>query len=371
MSNSTNQTNIGPTTDKSINSAKSRLLACAKSGLFRHAISIQYGGLGNSFMDLSEQHSKLGYESQDPGLVLAVNAHVWGSLFTIYRFGTEAQKNQWLPPLVSGEIIGGHAITEPHAGSDARAISSTYRTTDSGYILNGCKRYITNTPIAGMITVYARSEDTSHLSAFIVLSGDPGVKFEDSPVVTGCDTASMGDIVLQNCTIPADRLLGNAGAGANMIQLALELERAFIFSGVSGVMKWQLEQAVKYARQRESGEGILGQHQAISHKIADMSLRLDTTELWIYRCARLLNDNKRITVPSAQTKLYASEAFLQSSLDFVHILGAYGLNNTFTALVNDAMAGKLMAGSSEVQKNIIAAMLGLPMDNVVYPPTNR
>ena len=371
MNKSAIHTNIGPTSDKSIDSARSRLLACAESGLFRHAISTQYGGFGNSFSDLSDHHTKLGYQSHDAGLVLAVNAHVWGALFAIHRFGNEVQKEQWIPQLLRGEILGGHAITEPHTGSDVRSISSTFRRTDTGFTLDGHKRYITNTPIAGMIIVYAKLENASQLSAFIVLSDDPGVRFDHSPVVAGCDTATMGDIVLQNCTIPANRLLGKAGAGNNMIQLALERERAFIFSGISGIMKWQLEYVVKYARERESGKGKLGQHQAISHKIAEMSLRLDTTELWIHRCASLLDNNKRITVPSAQTKLYASEGFLQSSLDFVHILGAYGLNDTFTALVHDAMAGKLMSGSSEIQKNIIAAMLGLPMDDVVYPPIGK
>lgn len=371
MSDSSNQIDIHPTTDKTIENARRRLQACADCGLFGHAIEAQYGGIGNTFLELSEQHRSLGYQSQDPGLVLAVNAHVWGALFAIHRFGSEMQKKQWIPPLLNGEIIGGHAITEPHAGSDVSAISTTYRKTENGYTLDGHKRYITNTPIAGMIIIYAKSVDTSQLSAFIVLSSDPGVQFENAPTVAGCDGASMGDIVLNNCTITADRHLGKTGAGSTMIQLALELERAFIFSGVSGVMKWQLEQAINYARKRDSGKGKLGQHQAISHKIAEMSLRLDTTELWIHRCASLLDDSKRITVPSAQTKLYASEAFLQSSLDFVHILGAAGLNATSTAWVSDAMAGKLMSGSSEIQKNIIAAMLGLPMDDIAFPSTHK
>ena len=144
-----------------------------------------------------------------------------------------------------------------------------------------------------------------------------------------------------------------------MIQLALEHERAFIFAGITGAMHWQLQRAIGYARSRPAGSGYLAGMQAVTHRIADMQLRLDTTRLWIRECARLLDDGKRITLASAQAKLYASEAFLQSSLDAAHILGASGLEGELPGLVHDAMAGRLLSGSSEIQKNIIAAMLGL------------
>jgi alkylation response protein AidB-like acyl-CoA dehydrogenase len=141
--------------------------------------------------------------------------------------------------------------------------------------------------------------------------------------------------------------------------LALERERAFIFAGITGVMQWQLKQVIIHARSRTIGEQKLGHQQAISHKIADIKTRIDTTKLWLAHCANLLDVGKRITVQSAQTKLYASEAFLQTSLDTVHIFGAAGLTAELTNLVEDAMAGRLMAGSSELQRNIIATMLGL------------
>ena len=350
---------LGPSTDDSAKSARARLLACARSGLLRHAIDTQHGGHGDGFEVLIAAHAELGQRTRDAGLVLAINAHLWGAVFALLRFGSAGQKQAWLPGLLSGELIGGHAITEPQAGSDIGAMLTTAIAVDDGYRLRGHKRYITNTPLADVLVVYAKHADDAALSAFLVHRDDPGVEFQAGPVVRGCATATMGDVLLSDCALPTDRLLGKPGAGAVMIQLALEHERAFIFAGITGIMAWQLRQAIAYARSRPAGSGTLADLQAISHRIADMQLRLDTARLWIRECAQRLDSRKRITLASAQTKLYASEAFVQSSLDAAHILGASGLQGELPGLVLDAMAGRLFSGSSEIQRNIIAAMLGL------------
>ena len=350
---------LGPADNDSQQSAQTRFITCAASGLLRHAINPQYGGHGDSFQALCEAHAALGLRTRDPGLLLAINAHLWGVVFPLLRFGTAQQKQAWLPGLLDGELIGGHAITEPQAGSDVDAMASTAVAVNGGYRLQGNKRYITNTPLADVLVVYAREEGGASLSAFMVRRDDQGVEFRNGPVVKGCATATMGDVVLSGCIIPAERLLGKQGAGAIMIQLALEHERAFVFAGITGVMHWQLMRAIEYARSRPAGSGYLTGVQAVTHRIADMQLRLDTTRLWVRECARLLDDGKRITLASAEAKLYASEAFLQTSLDTAHILGAAGLEDELPGLVHDAMAGRLFSGSSEIQKNIIAAMLGL------------
>ncbi|MEA3412384.1 MAG: acyl-CoA dehydrogenase family protein [Pseudomonadota bacterium] len=350
---------LGPPDDDSRESARMRFLACAGAGLLRHAINVKYGGFGDTFQALTEVHAELGVRTRDPGLLLAINAHLWGTVFPLLRFGTPQQKRDWLPGLLGGELIGGHAITEPRAGSDINAMVTTAVDVNSGYRLEGRKRYITNTPLADVLVVYARDDGTSSLSAFMVRRDDLGVEFRNGPGVKGCATATMGDVVLSGCEIPGERLLGKPGAGTVMVQLALELERAFVFAGITGVMHWQLQRAIEFVRTRPAAAGYLAGVQGVTHRIADMQLRLETVRLWIRECARLLDDGKRITLASAQTKLYASEAFLQSSLDAAHILGAYGLEGELPGLVHDAMAGRLISGSSEIQKNMIAAMLGL------------
>ena len=337
--------------------SKQRFIYCAKQGLLKHAIDTGKGGKGDSFADLVVAHEALGKLCQDSGLLLSLNAHIWGSIFPLLNYANEEQQS-YLEKLLSGELIGGHAITEPQAGSDLNALEMTAEITREGLVLNGQKRFITNTPIADLLIVYARLDNK--LSAFIVHANDPGARFLDNPKVGACETATMGDVVLENCLIPHSRQLGKTGAGNMMIQQALELERAFIFAGLCGIMDWQLQTVIQYSRQRRVNGSHLGKNQAISHKIADMKLRLDTIRLWVNQCAHLKDQNKRITLASAQTKLFASEAFLQSSLDAVHILGSSGLidNNPIKQLVNDALASRLFSGSSEIQKNIIAVLMG-------------
>ncbi|WP_428356295.1 acyl-CoA dehydrogenase family protein [Methyloprofundus sp.] len=341
-----------------LNASKNRLRYCAQQGLLRHAIAAQFNGHGDGFQELVQAHLSLGKHCQDTGLILSINAHIWGSIFPLILYGSDQQKQNWLPGLLSGDIVGGHAITEPQAGSDVNAIETHAIKNDSGFILNGHKRFITNTPIADVLLIYAKLE--GKLSAFLIKQEDVGANFSDQPSVTGCASATMGDVILQDCFIPLDRQLGKTGAGGMMIQNALELERAFIFAGIIGIMQWQLQQVIQHSRQRRVNEQHLGANQAISHKIAEMQCRLDTCLLWVNECARLKDTGKRISLASAQTKLIASEAFLQSSLDAVQIMGATGLleESKMTGLVQDAMASRLFSGSSEIQKNIIAALIG-------------
>lgn len=338
--------------------SRQRFLYCASQGLLKHAIPANRGGNGDRFADLVNAHETLGKACKDAGLLLSINAHLWGSLFPILNYGNPRQQEIYLRQLMSGQLIGGHAITEIQAGSDLNALAMTAVHTEEGFLLNGRKRFITNTPIADLLVIYARLDNK--LSAFIVQCDDEGASFLDYPEVFGCQSATMGDVILENSLIPHSRLLGKTGAGNMMIQQALELERAFIFAGICGVMDWQLETVIKFSRERKVNGTHLGKNQAISHKIADMKLRLDTIRLWVNECARLKDNNKRITMASAQTKLFAAEAFLQSSLDAVHILGSSALitGSPMARLVSDALASRLFSGSSEIQKNIIAALLG-------------
>ena len=337
---------------------RQRFQAQAQNGLFRHAISQEFGGHGDSFGTLCDRHDKLGYSCRDPGLILSVNAHIWGLVFPLLRSGNQQQQTDWLPDLLSGKRVGGHAITEPQAGSDLQALETTATKTSSGFELNGHKRFITNTPWADCLLVYALFDHK--LTAFIVCEDDEGVRFTDRPRVSGCYSAGMGDVILNHCQIPAHRQLGKPGNGAIMIQQALELERGFVFSGIAGVMAWQLNHVIHYSRERRVGGVHLGKNQAISHTIAEMKLRLETTRLWVHECARLRDLGQRITLASAQTKLFAAEAFLQNCLDANQILGAAGLqtDNPHAQLTYDALAGRLFSGSSEIQKNIIAGLLG-------------
>ncbi|WP_286292448.1 acyl-CoA dehydrogenase family protein [Methylomarinovum tepidoasis] len=334
------------------------LSALGRTGLFRHAVPESWGGLEDGFSGLLQAHIRLGREYRDPGLVLAAGAHLWGALFPLLRHGDDAQRNRWLPRLVSGQWLGGHAITEPQGGSDPATMTAQAIRCGEGFRLEGEKRYITNVPAADLLIVYARLDEV--VSAFVVLKDDPGVHYRQDHTVAACRSAPMGEVVLEGCRLPAGRLLGRPGAGLALIQQALEWERAFIFAGIAGVMEWQLERVIAFSRERCSGDSHLGRHQAIAHRIADMRTRLDTVHLWLRECARLADAGQRLTLASAQTKLVASQAFLESTLDALHILGARGLEEAggMSAWLNDAAAGRLFSGSDEALKNLIAALLG-------------
>jgi alkylation response protein AidB-like acyl-CoA dehydrogenase len=337
---------------------RSRFQAVAELGVLRHALSQHFGGFGDSFLALYETHRRLGEACRDSGLLLMVNAHLWGAVFPIFLYGDEIQRERFLPSLLTGQWLGGHAITEPSCGSDVQAMTSCAARDGDGFILNGEKRYITNVPLADWLVVYAKLE--GRITAFLVSRNDPGCRFSREGALGACLGSATGSVILEDCRLDSERLLGKAGAGAQMLQKALEYERAFVFAGIAGIMDWQLTESVRHSRQRLSGGGHLGRHQAISHRIADMKLRLDTIDLWLRECARLCDAGQRLTLVSAQTKLYAAEAFLQSSLDAVQILGAAGLEpgSAMAGLVQDALASRLFSGSSEIQKNLIAALLG-------------
>ncbi len=336
----------------------SRFRTLADQGALRHALPERFGGLGDGFADLVRTHRRLGEASRDPGLMLAVNAHLWGIVFPMMLYGNDAQKERFLPKLLSGEWLGGHAITEPSCGSDVQAMTCHAERADSGFVLNGEKLYITNAPLADWLVVYAKLD--GKITAFLVSREDVGCAFNDHSKLDACKGSATGSVLLENCRLDADRLLGKVGAGAQMIQKALEYERAFVFAGISGIMEWQMNEVIRHSRERRSGGVHLGRHQAIGHRIAEMKLRLDTISLWLNECARLADAGQRLTLASAQTKLYAAEAFLQSSLDAVQIMGASALelNSQMAELVQDALAGRLFSGSSEVQKNLIAALVG-------------
>lgn len=344
--------------DLSTSPMDQKLKLAASFGIFNHAIEQNYGGSGNQFKDLVSAHKSLGSSTIDTSLILSINAHLWGSVFPIYYFGTKEQKDCYLRDLIEGVLLGGHAITEAHAGSNVSLMEARACSVGDFYIINGSKRYITNCPIMDIVVVYVKIENS--INAIIVEKNDTGVKFVKSHTVTGFTDAPIGEIIFSDCKVPKNRLLGAFGAGQMIIQKVLELERAFIFAGLLGIMQWQLDEVIKYTKRRKiDKDSSVYDMQSINHKIADISMKFRTIELWLNKCAELKDKNSRITIESAYTKLFASEAFLQSSIEIAHIFGAFGLqiDQPFSQFILDGLASTIFSGSSEVQKNIITSLL--------------
>lgn len=325
-------------------------------GFFRHAIPKEFGGLGNSFQELCSAHFELGYKSQNTGLVLSSNAHIWGAIFPILMYGSLEQKQSLLPDLIAGNKISGHAITEPNTGSNISSISSQAVTVSSGYKLDVHKRYITNAPIADFIIVYAKLE--SSITAFIVDRDENN--FNANNKVSGFASAPIGEIIITNSVIDKEKILGNKGIGLRMIQKVLEMERAFIFAGLVGVMQYQLEQIIAYVNAKQLDSYPMRSYKNISNKIAEVSLSIESIKLWIKRCASAKDNNESISLLSSYTKLFASEEFKRISVLCIEILGALGLEMTqpFSDFVLDSIASTILSGTSDIQKNIINGLIG-------------
>lgn len=341
-----------------LDSAKQRFKMCAQSGIFLHAIPSIYGGHGDSFLNLCKVHESLGYHVRDPGLIISINAHIWGCIYPIILYGAQAQKKKYLAPLLNGDIIGAYAFNEPSPWMKAVNMKSCADSHNGIYNLNAHKRFVVNCPISNLQIVYLRTD--KKVTSFLIEDRD-NVELLDMIATEGFINATMGDLMLTDCKLDHSRILGGIGEGKEMIGFTREMERVFIFAGLIGVLKWQLEEISVYVKTRRLHNHSPRYFQTIDHKIVNMKMRLDTMRLWVYHCANLKDNNNQITMESAEAKVYCSEAFLQSSIESTELMGAIGVSTDdfFIQGILDGMTSKFISGSVEYQRDIIAKYLGL------------
>ncbi len=337
---------------------------CSEFGLQGMALPEQYGGLDLDIMSCIMIMEGLGYACSDSGLLFALNTHIWTCEMPILKFGTEEQKDKYLPSLCDGSLIGGHAITEADSGSDAFNMRTKAVKTGDTYVLNGTKMFITNAPIADLLLVFAmtdKSKGFGGISAFIVEKDTPGFTVGKPLEKMGLKTSPLSEVVLEDCIIPAGNLLGREGAGAAIFNSEMDWERGCLFATHLGAMESTMEQTIRYARERKQFGQEIGKYQSISHKIADMKVRVELSRLILYKVASIKAQGKRANLESSIAKLFISESYLETCLDALQIHGAYGYTTEFDIErhLRDSVAGKIYSGSSEIQRNIIARFLGL------------
>jgi len=336
----------------------------AEFGLHGIPMPEEYGGLGLDILTYVAAMEGLGYACLDSGLLFAINSQVWTCEYPILKFGTEEQKKKYLPRLIDGSIVGGHAITEPNSGSDAFNMLSRAEKKGDKYILNGTKTFITNAPIADIMLVFAITDASKRfagITGFIVEKDFPGFSKGKKEDMMGLRTCPLGEIILNNCEVPEENRLGKEGAGSAIFNSEMELERSCLFASHLGAMEYELEQCINHARNRKQFGKPIGQYQSISHKIADMRMRIELSRLILYKVAWMKSQGKRAPIESAISKLFISESYVGSSLDALQIHGAYGYSKEyeFERNLRDSIAGKIYSGTSEIQRNIIASYLGL------------
>lgn len=338
--------------------------ACARFGVQGLPVPSELGGAGSDILTAALVMEALGYGCEDNGLIFSLNAQIWSVELPLMLFGTEAQQRAYLPGMVSGDIIGAHGMTEPGSGSDALHISTRAELHGDHYLLKGTKQYITNAPVANVLLIYASVQGHAGLagvSAFLVDATTPGLAVSGNFEKMGLRTSPMGEITLQDCAVPVESRLGPEGAGMAIFNSTMEWERSCLFASVAGAMRRQLEACVAYARSREQFGQPIGKFQGVSDKLADMYVRLEAARSLIYRCAWLKQQGRAAPAEAAAAKLFTSEAWVRSSQDAIQVHGAWGYmkHAGIERDLRDAVASTIYSGTSEIQRVVLARMLGL------------
>ncbi len=335
----------------------------AQAGLLKLLMPKEIGGAAQSAEHFVRTMRDFGELCTDNGFTMGLNSHVWTVQQPLVRFGSAHQKARYLPDLCNGRSIGAFALTEESSGSDALSVSTQADKRDNGYVLNGSKTYIGMAPVCDLAIVFATTAPEKKswgISAFIVEASDRGFKRGGEQDKTGLKTLPMGTLIFEDCWIPEDRRIGPEGSGAQLFQAVLDWERAFILAPHVGAMNRQLNDCVTFARKRKSFGKPIIEHQSVANRIADMSVRLETSRLLLEQAARTYDTGASLTSLAAICNLHLSEAFLASSIDAVRTFGGAGyLGRSQASLdVNDALGGVIYSGTSDVQRQIISKLAG-------------
>jgi butyryl-CoA dehydrogenase len=324
-------------------------------GLFGVTIPEEYGGLGLDLLTYIGVIEELSYGWMS--LTGIVNTHTMAATL-IMTHGTEKQKHRWLPSLAAGARRGCLSLSEPDAGSDTRNISCKARRDGEEYVLNGTKAWVTNGERAGLVALAARTEEG--ISAFIV-EKEPGPKFEGISVsknvsklgYRGVETVEMA---YDDHRIPASNLIGEAGRGLPQILGVLEVGRINIAARAVGVARAAFDAALAYSMQRETMGKVIGEHQAIQLKLADMATRLEAARLLTRNAAERRSAGLRCDVEAGMAKLFASETALELSMEAMRIHGGVGYTTEFPIerLYRDAPLMVIGEGTNEIQRLVIA-----------------
>lgn len=325
-------------------------------------VAAEYGGAGGDYRSYVVALEEVGRACGSTGL--SYMAHLSLGTMPIYWFGTEAQKQKYLPDLTSGKGLGCWALTEPGTGSDAAAQQTTATKDGDYWVLNGRKQFITNASVAKTAIVMAmtdKSKGNKGISAFIVEKDTPGYQISKIERKLGTRGSPTCSITFEDCRVHKDNLLGEVNDGYKGALMTLECGRLGGSALIIGIAQAAYDAAYAYARQREAFGQQIGKFQFIAGYLADMSTQLSAARLMTYHAAWLKDHGKRITLEGSQAKLFSSEVATKVCNLAVQIHGGYGYVEDFPVerFLRDAKLGEIGEGTSEIQKLVIARELGL------------
>ncbi len=330
-------------------------------GLLGIVFPEEYGGVGlDKITDciFSEEMGKI-----NAGIAMCINAHTSLSMFPIYKFGTEEQKQKYLVPGITGEKIGSLGLTEPFAGSDARSIRTTAVKKGDKYVLNGTKTWITNGTICdyAIVAAYTNKEKKgTGISIFIVDNDAPGFSVSQKMHKLGHRSADTSELIFENCEVSEENVLVGEGGFQGAMETLLGARITHAAKSV-GIAQAALDYALQYSKEREAFGRPISKFQAISFKLADMAMKVETARLMVYKAAWLYSNGKKCLKEASMAKLYAAEIVQDVATECVQVLGGYGYSVEYLAerYYRDAKLASLTEGTSEIQRIVISRELGI------------
>ena len=338
------------------------VLAMGELGLFGLPFPERYGGSDADFTTVCLAIEELG--RVDSSMAITLSAGVGLGASPIWKFGTEEQKQRWLPDLCAGRALAAFGLTEPDAGSDAGATRTRAQLDGEEWVIDGAKAFITNsgTPITSVITVTARTGD-GEISALLVPAGSPGLTVEAPYRKMGWHASDTRGLLFEGTRVPAQNLLGERGQGFRQFLEILDGGRVAIAALSVGLAQACLEHSVAYAKERQAFGGPIGRNQAVAFKCSDMAVAVEKARLLTYKAAWLRDQGRPFRQEAAIAKLYATEAAVTATREATQIFGGYGFidETPVSRFYRDAKILEIGEGTSEIQRLVIARGLGLPV----------
>jgi butyryl-CoA dehydrogenase len=332
-------------------------------GLLGLNLPSEYGGGGSNYMSYCIMLEELGHA--DLGMAVTTSVHISLGGKTILQWGTDAQKQKYLPRLASGEILGCLATTEPNVGSDVASIETSAVLQGDEWILNGNKTWISNAGVADIAIIIAqtdKSKGSRGLTAFIVERDTPGFSSNDIHNKLGARSSNTAELFMEDCRVPQENVLGPVGKGMSVALSAFDSARLGVAARTIGVAQACIDASVSYAQTRKQFGKEIGSYQLVQEMIADMTVETEAARLLVYRAACLKDKGNPATIETSMAKYYSSEITLKAANNAIQIHGSYGYSDDYPVerYLRDARVSSILEGTSQMHKLIIGrAMTGL------------
>ncbi|PPR11455.1 MAG: Acyl-CoA dehydrogenase [Alphaproteobacteria bacterium MarineAlpha11_Bin1] len=329
-------------------------------GLLGVTVEEEYGGAGMGYLEHVVAMEEISRASASVGL--SYGAHSNLCVNQIRRNGSDAQKIKYLPKLISGEHVGGLAMSETGAGSDVVSMKLRADPADGGYVLNGHKMWITNGPDADVLVVYAKTETgagSRGITAFLIEKSFGGFSTTQKLDKMGMRGSNTAELVFQNCFVPEENVVGPVNEGVRILMSGLDYERAVLSGGPLGIMQACMDVVLPYVHDRQQFGKPIGEFQLIQGKIADMYTNMNASKAYVYSVAKACDRGRIARKDAAGAILYSAERATEMALEALQILGGNGYINEYPTgrLVRDAKLYEIGAGTSEIRRMLIGREL--------------